>query len=111
MVHDFGEMLDNIFAPLFEVTVNPASDPKLAAFLEQVVAFDCVDDESQLDPVEHPELLVVGVLVCSCVDFYSLCTPSDTGTRSLERYGESTVLVLDVLYLRQSYRTESIERK
>ena len=74
MVHDFGEMLDNIFAPLFEVTVNPASDPKLAAFLEQVVAFDCVDDESQLDPVEHPELLVVGVLVCSCVDFYSFYT-------------------------------------
>ncbi len=59
MVHDFGEMIDNIFQPLFEVTVNPSSDYKLAAFLEQVVAFDCVDDESKLEPVEHPEHLVV----------------------------------------------------
>jgi len=59
IVHDFGEMIDNIFRPLFEVTADPESDPKLAAFLEQVVAFDCVDDESQLEPSFDPKQLVV----------------------------------------------------
>eukprot|EP00939_MAST-03C_sp_MAST-3C-sp1_P000557 g557.t1 len=59
MVHDFGEMIGNIFRPLFEVTADPSSDPKLAAFLEQVVAFDCVDDESKLEPLFDPSSLDV----------------------------------------------------
>jgi len=46
---NFGTMLANIFAPLFEVTVNPASHPKLHVFLQQVVGFDCVDDESVVE--------------------------------------------------------------
>ena len=43
----FGEMLNNIFIPLFEVTVNPESNPKLHLFLETMVGFDSVDDESR----------------------------------------------------------------
>lgn len=39
-------MLNNIFKCLFEVTVNPESNPKLYKFLLQVVGFDSVDDES-----------------------------------------------------------------
>ena len=46
-VEDFGEMLRNIFEPLFEATENPAEHAKLHAFLQQVVGFDMVDDESK----------------------------------------------------------------
>eukprot|EP00472_Partenskyella_glossopodia_P008887 CAMPEP_0197527364 /NCGR_PEP_ID=MMETSP1318-20131121/21276_1 /TAXON_ID=552666 /ORGANISM="Partenskyella glossopodia, Strain RCC365" /LENGTH=761 /DNA_ID=CAMNT_0043081965 /DNA_START=14 /DNA_END=2296 /DNA_ORIENTATION=- len=47
IVQSFQQMLDNIFRPLFQATVDPASYPKLSCFLEQVIAFDSVDDESQ----------------------------------------------------------------
>lgn len=45
-VSSFGELLTNIFEPLFAVTKNPSTNPTLAKFLESVVGFDCVDDES-----------------------------------------------------------------
>ncbi|XP_018536854.2 AMP deaminase 2 isoform X2 [Lates calcarifer] len=48
---NFQEMLENIFMPLFEVTVNPRSHPELHLFLEHVVGFDSVDDESK--PEHH----------------------------------------------------------
>ncbi|CAL8338767.1 unnamed protein product [Merluccius merluccius] len=44
---NFQEMLENIFMPLFEVTVNPRSHPELHLFLQHVVGFDSVDDESK----------------------------------------------------------------
>ena len=47
MVKNFGEMMHNFFAPLFEVTLNPASHPSLHLFLQTVVGLDSVDDESQ----------------------------------------------------------------
>jgi AMP deaminase len=47
LLNNFGEFLHNIFAPLFEITRNPDKDPKLVAFLENVVGLDLVDDESQ----------------------------------------------------------------
>jgi AMP deaminase len=28
-IQNFGQMLDNIFSPLFEATVNPSSNPAL----------------------------------------------------------------------------------
>lgn len=40
----------DIFRPLFEVTIDPSSDPKLHRFLFQVIGFDCVDDESKPEP-------------------------------------------------------------
>ena len=43
----FQQMLDNIFIPLFEVTVDPSSHPKLHTFLQMVVGVDMVDDESK----------------------------------------------------------------
>ncbi|KAM4700783.1 AMP deaminase 2 isoform 2-T3 [Discoglossus pictus] len=46
-VPHFQQMLENIFLPLFEVTVNPASHPELHLFLEHVDGFDSVDDESK----------------------------------------------------------------
>uniref|UniRef100_A0A7N6FJX0 AMP deaminase n=1 Tax=Anabas testudineus TaxID=64144 RepID=A0A7N6FJX0_ANATE len=48
---NFQEMLENIFMPLFEVTVNPGSHPELHLFLQHVVGFDSVDDESK--PEQH----------------------------------------------------------
>ncbi|XP_075947055.1 AMP deaminase 2 isoform X2 [Anarhichas minor] len=48
---NFQEMLENVFVPLFEVTVNPRSHPELHLFLQHVVGFDSVDDESK--PEQH----------------------------------------------------------
>ncbi|XP_067095477.1 AMP deaminase 2 isoform X2 [Osmerus mordax] len=48
---NFQEMLENIFMPLFEVTINPGSHPELHLFLQHVVGFDSVDDESK--PEHH----------------------------------------------------------
>ncbi len=45
----FADMLRNIFLPLFEVTVNPNVDWKLHLFLQQLVGFDSVDDESKTE--------------------------------------------------------------
>uniref|UniRef100_A0A8C6WRN8 AMP deaminase n=1 Tax=Neogobius melanostomus TaxID=47308 RepID=A0A8C6WRN8_9GOBI len=48
---NFQELLENLFLPLFEVTINPRSHPELHLFLEHVVGFDSVDDESK--PEHH----------------------------------------------------------
>lgn len=45
-ITSFGEMLKNIFEPLFEVSIDSSVNPRLADFLSNVVGFDCVDDES-----------------------------------------------------------------
>lgn len=50
-VKDFGEILNNLFGPLYEVSINPKSHPKLHVFLERVIGFDSVDDESKSDRV------------------------------------------------------------
>ncbi|GER32275.1 AMP deaminase [Striga asiatica] len=54
-VTSFQSILDNIFIPLFEVTVDPNSHPHLHVFLLQVVGFDIVDDESKPErrPTKH----------------------------------------------------------
>lgn len=43
----FEELLENVFLPLFEATVQPSSHPQLHMFLKYVVGFDSVDDESK----------------------------------------------------------------
>jgi AMP deaminase len=48
-VKTFQDLLSNIFIPLFEVSIDPASHPTLHTFLKQVVGFDSVDDESKVD--------------------------------------------------------------
>uniref|UniRef100_UPI00358DE4A0 AMP deaminase 2 n=1 Tax=Myxine glutinosa TaxID=7769 RepID=UPI00358DE4A0 len=50
-LQNFQEMLENIFLPLFEVTIDPSSDPDLHTFLQDVRGFDSVDDESR--PEQH----------------------------------------------------------
>ena len=46
---NFEEMLRNIFEPLFEVTQDPKSHPHLHIFLQRVIGFDSVDDESKIE--------------------------------------------------------------
>eukprot|EP00049_Salpingoeca_infusionum_P018391 m.357034 g.357034 ORF g.357034 m.357034 type:complete len:785 (+) comp17693_c0_seq1:155-2509(+) len=53
LLNNFNELLDNLFRPLFQVTADPSSDPDLATFLEHVVGFDSVDDESKPEVVQH----------------------------------------------------------
>jgi len=55
-VASFGDMLDNIFAPLFEVSLDPAADEQLHQFLSMVVGFDSVDDESRPEVASNTEL-------------------------------------------------------
>ena len=48
---NFRELMENIFGPIFEATLYPTKHPNLHLFLCHVGAFDCVDDESNLDPL------------------------------------------------------------
>ena len=49
LVTTYEEIIKNIFEPLFEVTKNPSTHPKLHVFLQRVVGFDSVDDESKVE--------------------------------------------------------------
>ncbi|PWY63557.1 AMP deaminase [Aspergillus heteromorphus CBS 117.55] len=49
MMENFEQVITNVFQPLFEVTKNPGSHPKLHIFLQRVVGFDSVDDESKAE--------------------------------------------------------------
>ncbi|XP_034029236.1 AMP deaminase 1 isoform X2 [Thalassophryne amazonica] len=46
-VPHFGKMLENIFLPVFQATIDPQSNPDLSIFLKHVTGFDSVDDESK----------------------------------------------------------------
>uniref|UniRef100_A0A7N6B317 AMP deaminase n=1 Tax=Anabas testudineus TaxID=64144 RepID=A0A7N6B317_ANATE len=46
-VPHFGKMLENIFLPIFQATIDPQSNPELSIFLNHVTGFDSVDDESK----------------------------------------------------------------
>ncbi|KAI8318550.1 acetyl-CoA synthetase-like protein [Martensiomyces pterosporus] len=52
-VDNFEQVIANIFKPLFEVTKDPSSHPKLHVFLQRVVGFDSVDDESKAERRMH----------------------------------------------------------
>ncbi|XP_018333886.1 AMP deaminase 2 isoform X2 [Agrilus planipennis] len=47
IVENFQQILENIFLPLLEVTMKPTSHPELHRFLQYVIGFDSVDDESK----------------------------------------------------------------
>ncbi|ORX92910.1 AMP deaminase [Basidiobolus meristosporus CBS 931.73] len=52
-VANFEQLIQNIFQPLFEVTMDPSSHPELHVFLQRVVGFDSVDDESKAERRIH----------------------------------------------------------
>lgn len=45
----YEQIIKNIFQPLFEVTKDPQSHPKLHVFLQRVIGIDSVDDESKVE--------------------------------------------------------------
>lgn len=45
--------LSDVFKPLFEVTKDPRSHPELHVFLQRVIGFDTVDDESKVERRIH----------------------------------------------------------
>ncbi|XP_022909804.1 AMP deaminase 2 isoform X4 [Onthophagus taurus] len=47
LMQNFQEIIDNIFVPLLEVTARPSSHPELHKFLQYIIGFDSVDDESK----------------------------------------------------------------
>ena len=49
LITNFQDLLDNIFMPIFEATLHPQDNPSLTFFLNVLVGFDCVDDESRLE--------------------------------------------------------------
>lgn len=51
-VRVFADMINNIFAPLFEISANPDANIALHTFLKTVVGFDSVDDESKRETVQ-----------------------------------------------------------
>ncbi|XP_028163641.1 AMP deaminase 2-like [Ostrinia furnacalis] len=53
LLKNFQEFLNNLFEPLFQVSLDPSSNPELHKFLTQVIGFDSVDDESK---PENPHL-------------------------------------------------------
>lgn len=52
-INTFEEIVINVFRPLFEVTKDPRSHPELHVFLQRVVGFDSVDDESKAERRFH----------------------------------------------------------
>ncbi|TMS05307.1 AMP deaminase 3 [Larimichthys crocea] len=47
LIPHYAKMLENIFLPLFEATVNPQKHKAIHVFLKYVTGFDSVDDESK----------------------------------------------------------------
>lgn len=45
----FLEMLENLFVPMFEATLDPESHPEIAEALKHIAGFDSVDDEGSLE--------------------------------------------------------------
>lgn len=46
-IRNFQDMLDNIFLPMFEATLDPSGHPEISKFLTLISGFDSVDDESR----------------------------------------------------------------
>ncbi|KAH9985064.1 AMP deaminase [Russula compacta] len=52
-IQNFEDIVRNVFQPLFEVTKDPSSHPRLHVFLQRVIGFDTVDDESKTERRYH----------------------------------------------------------
>ncbi|KAI5920775.1 AMP deaminase [Camillea tinctor] len=49
LMASYEQIVKNVFQPLFEVTKDPESHPNLHVFLQRVIGFDSVDDESKVE--------------------------------------------------------------
>ncbi|KAK3394050.1 hypothetical protein B0H63DRAFT_459817 [Podospora didyma] len=58
LMNSFEQVVKNIFQPLFEVTKDPTSHPKLHVFLQRVIGLDSVDDESKVERRQYKKFPV-----------------------------------------------------
>lgn len=49
LMESMEPVIKNVFEPLYKVTRDPSSNPKLHVFLQRVIGFDSVDDESKVE--------------------------------------------------------------
>ena len=49
LMANFEQVIVNVFQPLYEVTKDPSKHPELHIFLQRVIGFDSVDDESKIE--------------------------------------------------------------
>ena len=49
LMDNFEQVIVNVFQPLFEVTKDPSKHADLHVFLQRVIGFDSVDDESKVE--------------------------------------------------------------
>ncbi|KAG6809173.1 hypothetical protein H0H92_001306 [Tricholoma furcatifolium] len=52
-INTYEDIVINVFRPLFEVTQDPSKHPELHLFLQRVIGFDTVDDESKAERRFH----------------------------------------------------------
>eukprot|EP00744_Colponema_vietnamica_P011343 GILI01015954.1.p1 GENE.GILI01015954.1~~GILI01015954.1.p1 ORF type:complete len:662 (-),score=114.62 GILI01015954.1:19-1860(-) len=48
-VTNFAQFLENIFNPLWQVSLRPSENPRLFHFIDHITGFDCVEDERRPD--------------------------------------------------------------
>lgn len=58
LMETFEEVVSNLFGPLFEATQRPDEHKNLHAFLQRVIGFDSVDDESKAERRLHKKFPV-----------------------------------------------------
>ena len=102
----FSEMLENIFAPLFEATLHPEKKPKLAEALKHIVGIDSVDDEGAPEVRRlKSELFPLSDVNVSIKKFYTLLLALPLGnmlwsaSTSVDYTKKSCLLVATVLLM------------
>jgi adenosine deaminase len=67
-IGSFQEYLTHLFNPLFECSVHPDRNPKLATLLNNICGFDSVDDESGYGVLEMGGRPIVWAVIGGCVE-------------------------------------------
>lgn len=49
MMHNFFDMINHIFLPIFKATLYPKDHPEIYSLLLTIRGFDTVDDESEYE--------------------------------------------------------------
>lgn len=112
---NFQEMLENVFMPLFEVTVNPSSHPELHLFLQHVRCFPCVHGDFLVAYMQpdfrgsHASVSCLVWSVSSGCGFWQRgrrvktrathLQPGQSAASELDRGGQPTLLLLPLLHV------------
>ena len=122
-ITSFEDIIKNLFQPLFEATINPASHPDLHSFLQvenetskielilalqYVIGFDSVDDESK--PENAMFDIDVAVSFSPQPNSFNQDVSSADSWR-VDRQREPAVLLLHLLHVRQHRPTEPPETR